>query len=131
MITGFQFDGESCGHAVRPSKLREVSLAIDTNGIFLTTNLLTFLINSPISRREYKYKHVLLSGLEGHVCGLIESFSGTIYACWSSCCLPFSHWSMVGRISFFPTSSRFNTLPLGKSIYIYIHTHTQNTMFMN
>ena len=86
-------------------------MALDTSGIFLT-NLLTFLINCPISRREHK--HVILSGLESSVCGFIESFSGTIQRCGSSCHLPFNHQSVLGRISCFLTSSRFDSLPLGK-----------------
>ena len=103
-------------------------MALDTSGIFLT-NLLTFLINCPISRREHK--HVILSGLESSVCGFIESFSGTIQRCGSSCHLPFNHQSVLGRISCFLTSSRFDSLPLGKMcvcvcvcVCVYYNTHT-------
>ena len=99
-------------------------MALDTSGIFLT-NLLTFLINCPVSRREHK--HVILSGLESSVCGFIESFSRTMQRCWSSCHLPFNHQSVLGRISCFLTSSRFDSLPLGKSVCVcvcvIIHTH--------
>ena len=110
-------------------------MALDTSGIFLKTNLLTFLINCPISRREHK--HVILSGLESSVCGFVESFSGTIHRCWSSCHLPFHHQCVLGRISCFLTSSRFDSLPMGKVsecvcvCVCIIQMHTQNTMFMN
>lgn len=77
--------------------LRQIrKLAVDISGIILEANLLNFLINRSIYRKEYK--HVIPGGLEGCVYyRLVELFFQGMYLSVGASCQPFSHWNNVWK----------------------------------